>query len=164
MIFYLLVVFVAATGPCGKVPELQAKLLYNNNFIFASICKHSVKGNFSKNGKKLKNVNLSQNARLTVLCRRQICLPPLRTIKRLTQFSSEKHHEKNAVGWQFSFGNLLKKPNDLSAVLSHGRKRKREKNVETCRILSLFTDFYPHFCTYPHSYAHFACKIPCFVQ
>jgi len=101
MIFYLLVVFVAATGPCGKVPELQAKLLYNNNFIFASICKHSVKGNFSKNGKKLKNVNLSQNARLTVLCRRQICLPPLRTTKRLTQFSSEKHHGKTPSGGNF---------------------------------------------------------------
>ena len=45
---------MAATGPCGKVPEFQAKLLYNNNFIFASICKHSVKGNFSQNGKNSK--------------------------------------------------------------------------------------------------------------
>ena len=163
MIFYLLVVFVAATGPCGKVPELQAKLLYNNNFIFASICKHSVKGNFSKNGKNLK-MSTCRKTHVWQCCADVKLVYPRCVQPNAQTICTRENRTENAVGRQFPFGNLLKKPNAVLAVLSHGRKRKREKNVETCGILSLFTDFYPHFCTYPHSYAHFACKIPYFVQ
>ena len=142
MIFYLLVVFVAATGPCGKVPEFQAKLLYNNNFIFASICKHSVKGNFSKNGKKLKNVNLSQNARLTVLCRRQICLPPLRTTKRPKQFVLGKTARKTPSGGNFPLEIFWKNQTPFLPSFRMGESakgRRMSKLAEFYLFLLIFT-------------------------